>query len=159
MGARFADVTTDDLVALAKDQSRLFVVGMVNPMRPGVRKFAMTLEHTHYSPFNEARNNKFELIFSPWEGMHFMLVVVPMEDKAKCDEVADACGLRLNDGVPTIIDGQGPKPFFLNGKNVWTLESKAGSRIYSEGPQKLIEEEDAELDVLMEELKLNGMRN
>jgi hypothetical protein len=46
------------------------------------------------------------------------------------DRAADAAGLRVADGIPTIFTGGRVANFPAKGDNVFTLENKAGHPVY-----------------------------
>lgn len=150
------DISQDEVVRAASDPSKLAIIAMLS--RPGVRRFAMTLEHRYYPPDTPA-NDDFQLFISKWAGMAFVIMVIPIEHRPRVEEVARESQLRVADGVPTMVETDGLHPFFVNGPNAFSLENMSGSPVYKGGAEEMLKAEDAELDLIPDRERLRRERN
>lgn len=121
----------DQVQAFVADPKWVHFVGML--MRPGVGGCAETLEHTHYKPGTPA-NDLFQLHIIKWEDLVWGLISIPIEDRSKMDRAAAANGLRVADGVPTMVNGQGGElkvsRFPVENDRIFTLENVSGHPVY-----------------------------
>lgn len=121
----------DELRGLAGDGRHFIVVVM--EMRPGALTFIQQLEWQEYEPGTE-RNKLFQMFRAKWENDLYFVIVVPLKHKQLIANFAPRVGMRIADGVPTVIqsrDGKVEPTFFpVQGPNVWTLENRAGSPVY-----------------------------
>lgn len=118
-------------------------------MRDGASEFCQHVEFTHYAPC-ECRESivanklatpladlvhtsgcakdqaaKFDLHMVPWQGMLFAIIAVPLEDKHVVMNSARTLGMKICDGVPTIMSKGGTiLNFPLQGRNVCSLENR-----------------------------------
>jgi len=113
---------------------KLAVVVMGAPRRIGGKAFLTFMEDRHFSPLNGKLNALWTLFFLRWEGMIFHVAVYPREYRRHAEQVCQELGLRLADGVPTILDGSGIKRFPLDQPNVWTFEHVPGHFVFKNNP-------------------------
>jgi len=115
----------DELREMTKDESRFFIIGMLIPIRIGVGLFGSILEYRHYPP-DTPKNDLFQLVMVKWEEMIWGVMSIPIEDKVYVEWIAKECGLRLTDGIPSIIDASEEKGlrFFpvTDSERIMTLE-------------------------------------
>ena len=97
--------------------------------RPGLDDCLTDLEERHYTPGTE-RNDLYHLRVVKWQGLHWILVSIPSGDKLLMERTATAHGLRVADGVPTLISSDGMERFPASGRNVYSLENLASHPVY-----------------------------
>lgn len=105
--------------SITNDPSKFYVACM--DMRFGTQVFASAVEYYLYPPHIKEQNDLFEISKINYQGYLFHVISVPREDEAKVKEIARSIGMRVADGVPTLM---GQSPFPLQGKNVWNLENQ-----------------------------------
>ena len=130
-------MTELDLIALGKRSDRYNIV--CDLQRLGAMLFMTRLEYEHFPPDTE-KNNIFDFIIVQWPDdfkMNWAVVSVPIEYKPYVYSIATECGLRVADGVPTILGGDNIQTFPLNGPNVFTLENISTSLIYESSVDQL----------------------
>lgn len=123
-----------DIDKFFDDQKYIHYIGMISPPRPGVALCLTELEHTHYPP-GSPKNDNFLLRILKWSEMVWVVVSIPISDKHLMEEVASKCGLRIANGVPTILSSSGDEQFPVNNERVFTLENKSGHPAYHNDPQ------------------------
>lgn len=126
-GGRVVDETDEEMCAFFQRPELIHFVGLAQ--RPGVVDCITTLEHAHYEP-ETARNALFTLRYLPWENMPWFIVSIPIEERAYMDRVAAAHGLRIADGVPTLLCSEGTIHFPVSNERVFTLENVPGHPVY-----------------------------
>lgn len=109
------------------DQQWIHFVGMAQ--RPGVADCLQTMEHSHYPPESDGNDN-FHLRILQWEEIVWFITSIPRVDYKKMEAVALACGLRITNGVPRIINDKGLSSFPIDQDNVFTLENIPTHPIY-----------------------------
>lgn len=125
-------VALRELVAFGREPGRFHVAGLRG--RPGVALWLTQLEHTYFPPASP-RNAEFVLHWVRWEDLEWAVASIPRRAERFARRTAERLGLRLADGVPTLIDGSGsPKFFPMNGDNVFTLEY-ADARLFRAASQ------------------------
>lgn len=102
---------------------------MYAPRRIGVISFATFLEYRHFKPGTPA-NDQFEMALVKWEQMNFAIVVIPRIHRNQAQWILKQLGLRLADGVPTVIESSGVKHFPIDLPNVFTVENIEGHFAY-----------------------------
>jgi hypothetical protein len=120
-----------ELQKMTADQTRFFVVTMLT--RPGATAFSERLENTLYPP-GTPKNELFQITIVRWPDDDpvpgdWCVLSFPIADRPAAEKIANECGLRFADGVPTILPG--PLWFPMSGANVWTLESRPSGDIPS----------------------------
>lgn len=135
---------------IADDKSRLFIVTMMT--RPGAGVFLVDLEYHHYPP-GSPKNHDFQMIVSVWSDMEWATIHVPIEHKELVEEVAKRNGMRLADGVPTLLGNGAPEVFPVNGDNVFTLENVADSPVYKGGGDKVMREQQRRIEEIIKEFE------
>lgn len=109
--------------------------------RPGVQGCMETLENTHYAPGTE-RNKLFELRMIKWEGLVYALISIPKEEREYMTRAAAANGLRIANGYPTMLSGDGKgnlkvEHFPARSDSVFTLENVPGHPVYMQSMDRL----------------------
>ena len=142
----------DELKEMTKDESRFFIIGMLMPTRIGVTLFGTLLEYRHYPP-GTPKNDLFQLVMSNWEKMLWGIMSIPIEDKVYAEKIAEECGLRLTDGIPSVIDGNAPDGviFFpvTDSERIMTLEYIDWSHIGYTNDEKAIKNLTTQEDILI----------
>jgi hypothetical protein len=110
--------------------------------RPGASNFIVTLEHDHYEPATK-RNALMRIFTSLWLDTLWGVVLVPWNERELVKRHAKRCGLKLADGVPTLItveQGRATPEFFPTGDHphIFTLENRKGSPVYEMSPGALM---------------------
>ncbi len=124
-----AEESPEEIQEAMKDPSQIHYAGMIDPPRPGVLDCIVLLEHRDYVP-DTPRNELFIMRILNWQGMKWVLVSIPLTEKHLMEKAADECGLRVANGIPTMISGTGTHFFPANSGNVFTLENKPGHPVY-----------------------------
>lgn len=114
-----------ELREMTRDETKFFIIGMLVPIRIGVGLFGSLLEYRHYPP-RTLKNDWFQLVLVNWEHMIWGIMSIPIKDKVLAEEIAKECGLRLADGIPSVIDpteSEGAKFFpVTDSERILTLE-------------------------------------
>lgn len=126
--------------SLAPDRLTLITIGT----RPGVTRFLITLEHQHFPP-STARNAEFQLILVKWPDdgpLLWYVVIVPLLTFPEVRRVAAETGMRVADGVPTLLERSGVRRFPIDHGRAFTIENDLDSPLYyPHGPEFILEEE------------------
>lgn len=135
----------EELKKFGDDPRYIHFAGMIGPPRPGVVECLMELEHTYYKP-GTLKNDDLFLRIIKWDGITWALVSIPIGERHWMEKVADKCGLRIADGVPTMLTGSGAERFPIDNERVFTLENKTGHPIYHNDPaiEEIIREAEGE---------------
>lgn len=147
----FKDATLEDVAEFVRDPRNVHYIGMLMPPRPGVRLFSTRLEYEHYVP-ETVRNELFKIALINWEDIIWILVSIPKEDAPLAEKIAEECGLRFADGVPTIFASEGLTQFPVNEPNLFTLENIPGHRVYGQGQSRfleIVEKETRQVDLIV----------
>jgi hypothetical protein len=121
------NITNAELAKLAEDPTLIFYAGMIN--RPGVSLFGVMLEYI-YSPPQTDANNKFQLFLINWQRLIWAVYSIPKDEFKNAEFVSEKTGLRIANGVPTMLHDGKVDQFPMNAKSVFGLENKPGSLIY-----------------------------
>ena len=117
-----------------KDPKNIHYICMTVPPRPGCHLFCTILEYKFYPP-NTDKNKEFILQIIKWkvDGMEmiYTIVSIPEKEKAYAEAVAKMVGMRIANGVPTMLGGGKPHFFPINVPNAFTIENEPGHPIYS----------------------------
>lgn len=104
------------------DPNKFYVVARHD--RWGASAFCAEIEFKHFHPSNKVLNDQLDMKFVPFGGAINFVVGVPKKYEETVKKIARIMGMKVCDGVPTLIEN-GKKTFFpLNGNNVWTLENR-----------------------------------
>jgi hypothetical protein len=112
-----------------EDPSRIHYICMTMPPRPGCQLFCSILEYKFYPPTTD-KNKLFILQVMKWEEMVYTVISIPIKDKAYAEAVAKTCGMRIANGVPTLLSQDKPKFFPINVDNAFTIENDPEHPIY-----------------------------
>jgi hypothetical protein len=123
----FVECDDAELRAVTGDPALVHFAAML--LRLGVRECSQTLEDAHYKP-GTPRNDLFQLRLIQWEGLLWALITIPIAEREFMDRAAAANGLRVANGVPTMISRDGIAKFPANGPRVFTLENVSGHPVY-----------------------------
>lgn len=124
----FENVQVD--IAWYKDPKRTHYAGLMFPPRPGVMLFSTLLEYTFFPPSDPSRNKLFNISIFKWEEMVWSVISIPKEFEAHAKACVNKAGLRIADGVPTMLGAGGPKRFTIDVPNLWTLENESNHPVY-----------------------------
>ena len=103
-------------------------------VRPGIGDCIRTLELSHYAP-GTRRNDLFFLRFIEWGHMGWFIVSIPKIESAFMVSASTAHGLRVANGIPTMLSGGHKERFPIIGKNVFTLENVRSHPVYKSKPR------------------------
>jgi hypothetical protein len=143
-GIQIIEQTIDAFVDQGKNTNRLHLIVDMN--RLGACLFNVKMEYTYFPP-RSGKNHLFEMSILTWPENGFMWAVssFPIEFRPQAEALANECGLRLADGIPTAFTDKGASRFPLDGETVFTLENIPGHQAYDNNPanfKRLKEEED-----------------
>ena len=145
----------DELLEMTRDETKYFIIGMLMPIRIGVALFGSLLEYRYYPP-GTLKNDWFQLVMVNWEGMFWGIMSIPMKDKVLAERIAQECGLKLADGIPSVIDGTDPNGvrFFpvTDSERVMTLEYIDPSHIGYTNDMEAIENLTTQESILIERI-------
>ena len=103
-----------------------------------------------------------------WQIAHFMAIcfkckkeyegagykMLSIEDKEMANPLLEICGLKLANGVPTMVGGPNDiQTFPMQGDQVWTLENVPDHPIYKNDMQlmrELLDKESKEIDSILD---------
>ena len=128
--------------------------GVLQPYRPGVVECINVLEHKYYKP-GTYRNELYILRYIAWNETVWMLLSIPFEEKLIMEKVCKQCGLRVADGIPTMIGGGKVSYFPANIDKVFTLENQPGHPAYrndSKLDEQLRKGEQETIRVILEKI-------
>lgn len=122
-----------DINELLNRRDLVHYIGMVNPPRPGIRECFTTLEYIHFPP-GTALNDEFQLAVVEWNDIGWIIVSIPLTKASLMETVARQCGLRVADGIPMMVTGEGFERFPFTNGNTYVLENQSGHPIYRNDP-------------------------
>lgn len=122
-----------DINELLKRRDFIHYIGMVNPPRPGVQECLTALEYTYFLP-GTVLNDEFQLTVVEWNDIGWVIVSIPLTKASLMETVAHQCGLRIADGIPMMITGEGSERFPFANKNTYVLENQSGHPVYRNDP-------------------------
>jgi hypothetical protein len=111
------------------DTTYVHFVGMLVPPRPGVADCFQTLEHTHYVP-DTPQNSLFHFRLLEWQDIVWGIASIPALDKHLMESSAQANGLRVDDGVITMITNDGVIGFPISNDRVFSLVNVRNHPVY-----------------------------
>jgi hypothetical protein len=126
-------------------QNRFYVV--CDTIRNGTADFCSGVEFTYYPPCKcrsktpnteetmledlvheegcgNDQANKLEMHYQSFQSMFYAVLSVPLEDAGLVMDAARQLGMKVCDGVPTMINSGRRNDFPLQGRNVWSLENR-----------------------------------
>lgn len=112
-----------------KNERFMHYVGMISPPRLGVEEFVSLVEHRHFKP-GTLRNELFIMRIIDLEDITWLIMSIPVEDISLAESAAGECGLRIANGVPTMISGNGFQRFPADNERVFTLENRSDHPTY-----------------------------
>jgi hypothetical protein len=128
-GGILVDEPDEDLRVFIDDPHFIHYLGMLIPPRPGVADCISLLENTYFKP-GTTRNDLFVMRIIEWEELTWVMVSIPISDKGLMEKAAQVSGLRVADGVPTMLQGGGVSHFPVSNERVFTLENCSGHPVY-----------------------------
>ena len=136
------EMEENELQEMTKDESRFFIIGMLMPIRIGAALFGSLLEYRHYPPMTPS-NDLFQLVMLNWQGIFWGVISIPIEDRVYAERITKECGLKLAEGIPSVIDPTEEKGviFFpvTDSERILTLEYIDPSHIAYTNDQEAIE--------------------
>ena len=114
-------------------ESFIHYIGMMIPHRPGVKECITALENRYYKPGTD-RNELFIMRIIKFCNILWCIISIPIHEKQLMEEVVKECGLRIADGVPTMIGDGGMVKFPVDNKRVFTLENEKDHPVYRNDP-------------------------
>jgi len=125
---RTAPVTDEGLRDFCSDPRWLHFACLM--MRPGIRECMSTLEFTHYPP-GTPRNDLFNIHIVHFADLPWVLISIPREEKEFMERAAAASGMRIAEGIPTLLSPKGVELFPVAGAHIFTLENVKGHPVYA----------------------------
>lgn len=132
-------ITAPEIQAHFDANDRFGMVGFMG--RVGFSKFMTRLEHEHYDPKDEALNDRLQMFLISHQGLTFVVLSIPLEDRHLAEKIATECDLRFADGVPAVFGGEGNPSFPIQHKNLWSCENLPSSGVYTGKKEELEAEE------------------
>jgi len=133
----------EDLIAHSKQPDKLTLVSLA--MRPGALRFMTVLEWQYFTPQTQA-NTEFEFIILKWpdppDALVWTVAILPLAIQPHLAAICEETGMRLGQGVPTVIDSRGIQRFPMNHDRVFTLENNPDSPIYLPHGDTFVREEE-----------------
>lgn len=132
------------LKQMTANPDRLYMAAAL--WRPGVQSFMSDIEMLDF-PWGTPENDLFEVFMVHWpedEDLQFLVIGVPKDYRPKAEALAKKHGLRIANGLPTIIKaepgGKSITQFFpADHDHVFTLENTEGHPVYKNDPELLRE--------------------
>jgi len=123
----------EEMQKVVMDDNYLFYVGMAQPPRPGFVEFITHVEYEHYTPGTD-REDLYRLWVIKWGGILWVMIGVPLVDEKLIQKSAELCGLRIADGIPTMLGNGNNEPFPVSRFNVYTMENHPDHPVYRNDP-------------------------
>ncbi|NTW13785.1 MAG: hypothetical protein HGA31_02010 [Candidatus Moranbacteria bacterium] len=131
-GEEFSE-TAEELREFMKDESFVHYVGMISPPRPGVRELLEFVEHEYYKP-DTRRNDLFLMRIIRWEDIVWALISIPIKERSYVEKAVRSFGLRIANGVPTMLSGGKAERFPYENERTFTFENVSGHPVYRNNP-------------------------
>jgi hypothetical protein len=128
------DVGDEEMDAFLQRQDLVHLVGLLR--RPGVRSLSACIEY-HWYPPGTARNDRFKVHLMRWSGLDWLVASFPAARRKPTEQLARRLGMRLVDGVPSLIaDGRvtmfpGARHQDRDNQAMRTIENDPRSPLYS----------------------------
>lgn len=122
-----------ELRKFMKDESFVHYIGMIVPPRPGVGELLEFVEHEYYKP-GTPRNDLFLMRIIRWEDMVWSLVSIPIRERSYVEKAVRSFGLRIVDGVPSVLSGGKLDRFPYENERTYTFENVSGHPVYRNDP-------------------------
>lgn len=119
--------TVDEFKKFAADDTLAHYAMLA--VRPGCQEFLTNVEMSHYKP-RTPRNDLFSIRFFIWSDLVWFVMSVPFNERMLVESVMGSCGLRVADGVPTMIANGQITTFMITGDNVFTIENVSDHPVY-----------------------------
>lgn len=117
-------------VVLANNIELFHIIFMMT--RPGANRFQTYLEHEYYPP-GTPENDKFQWRVLKWNQINWCIISIPLEDRQNAYDAAAETKMKIADGIPTMISGEGVERFPLCCDRAFSLENQPNSVIYEPG--------------------------
>jgi hypothetical protein len=153
-------VTVDEWVRFLKAAGKDYRHYVSLSVRPGALAMMATVEYNLFPP-RSAFNQMFHVHSLMWEWMPLQVFSVPYLAEGQVKAIAKALGMRIADGVPTLVEHGKPPIHFPGGNNVFTLENDEGSPIYRnrQRDNDAVIEREGELLTCYEQGELPSLEN
>tara|TARA_B100000614_G_scaffold262909_1_gene300458 strand:- start:47558 stop:48061 length:504 start_codon:yes stop_codon:yes gene_type:complete len=128
---QFQPTTLAEITEFCNSENRFNIIVMAN--RPCVNWFCMKLEYENFVP-GTPDNDEFQFFQIKWEEMTWFVISIPADKREVAEQVAAETGMRIADGIPTMLGPDGPSRFPIDGSNTFSIENAPDSKIY-QGPE------------------------
>lgn len=115
-------------------QNESFIHYVSHASRPGIGECLTLLEFRDYKP-GTPRNDLFIMRIIEWEGLTYIAVSIPIDEKHLMEKAVEETDLKIADGVPTMMGGGEVNHFPMCNKRVFTLENTSGHPVYRNDPE------------------------
>jgi hypothetical protein len=144
-------ITAREFQGEIRNPAYTHLLGSISPRRAGVLLFTVRLEYLHFPPNTES-NKDFQLLMVKWEDMLWVAIRIPKEKMEIAKTVAEETGIRIADGVPTVISSTRTRQIVPgNAMNVFALENIPGHPVYKGAHPQVIRAEDEEIRRIIED--------
>lgn len=147
-----AVVEDEKIHELLRNPNRVGYIVSMNPPRVGTLTFVVRLEHEHFKP-DTPKNELFELVTVPWEGMQYIIATIPKEYQECADRLMKELQLRPANGVPTIFGPTGITPFPFQYPNLYNVTWVEGHPGYKGDHGAMLKKEQEEINQFFEALE------
>jgi hypothetical protein len=98
-------LTAEEVIqVVTRRDGRVFLIGMTQ--RVGLTAFIAAIEWYWYTP-GTPRNRFFDVYFTEWEDIHYVIAAFPIGRLDAARRLAKQLGLRIGNGVPTMVQVAG----------------------------------------------------
>ncbi len=115
-----AEKSTAEVQQFVEQPGLLHVSVMLFPEIPGASQCMIDCEDTHYTPGTK-RNELFTLHILKWEGLHFGIFSVPLEERTLLESILTKHGMRLTKNTAIMFSSKGSSMFPLKGEHLYML--------------------------------------
>jgi hypothetical protein len=133
-----------------------FCIGMIVPVRPGVRLCMVRMEHENYPP-DSPLNDKFHMFIIQWMDAVWAMMGFPKEDLDKLAVIATECGVKPVHATPVAISAEGVSHFPIQGDRLFYFENLANHPVYKNDSETLgdvLSGEDIAIEETFQKTKL-----
>lgn len=149
---RTEEVTEAALARIFQRQDTLKVITVIG--RPGALALIAAIEWLWFSPKGE-QNDLYQMYVADWSEMKWVVAAIPISKLEDTKALATKLGMRIANGVPTMIEASGMS-FFIGGRmpdgkdnmTMYTIENDHGSPVYKNKTRDNAGIKQAEIEVL-----------
>ncbi len=115
--------------AFFADPTKIHIIGMTSPPRPGLVDCIQTLRDSHYL-YPEKRRALLSMQSFVWFDIQWIIVSIPADERDLLERCATASGLEIVDGIPAVLNSGGIHFFPISNERMFTFENRSGHPAY-----------------------------